>query len=400
MTCSDCRYGHRILHQDTRDHFWNPDTPRNSALEDHQFWMVETWFIDNWLPMMMMMAEYFQAVMVWETGEYKKIFDAENQLDAQRAFQMGQARAHKNYHPSEQMCSIGTAQRSLASSQRYAELSASAILKRITDRQLMSGQTITAEGSSSDAASRIDQRIRLNCNPADNSGDYGVICPTPADPGRMNRHLDMNLLRSASLTQDMDITQGPGGLQEDGTDITAFAINFTGEPMPRIDNSLLSNETTNRPEGDALLLDTRSIALHQSVLMWPYANIMSRQVSGGREAQPWIYASMQNLGYGDDEIYERLGERPSLNATEDVFVKSLQTPETINALAGETPANVARIEAQVLAFNVRQNERMLELLKMDEIVTAVIAENLLIEEQERIDSAIATAIRTTAQPIP
>ena len=66
-----------------------------------------------WVGGLQLMANQLTAVMTQQVFAIGKLFDAKHQLETQRLLQQKYARAHKDYHPSEQMCEIGTFSRDL-----------------------------------------------------------------------------------------------------------------------------------------------------------------------------------------------------------------------------------------------------------------------------------------------
>ncbi len=387
------------LHEITEDYFFNEATPAaDSELELTQLWMVETWFLENWLPMLMTMTEQLNVAMEMQTNMIGQFLDAKHQLETQRLFQELQAQAHKDYHPSEGMCTIGTNVRSLASSERYADLSTTAIANHTMQRQLLSGEKSTKESSGSDAQSRLTHYRNLHCNVADNNNGLEFLCQAD-QPARQNKDVDFTRTMETVLTLDMDFTaEGAGPPTPDEEDVFALASNlYASKPLPYMKDTWMSNEATNRNEGDSLYLDVRSIAAKRSVAMNSFATIAGMKTSGAPEVQPFLYAVVQDLGLPDEEIIQILGERPSYFAQMEVLTKKLYQNPNFYTNLYDKPVNVSRKAAALQAIGLMQDRDIYKTLIRSEALLSVLLEMKLIKEQERISSEIDSAVRGTAE---
>ena len=108
----------------------------DTTIENHRDWMLEVFWGDRiagndpgLLAAMMLMAEQLTANAIQQVEIIGTFFDAKHQLETQRLFQTLTARAHKDYHPSEELCEVATASRSLASSERSSDLTAMVFAK-------------------------------------------------------------------------------------------------------------------------------------------------------------------------------------------------------------------------------------------------------------------------------
>lgn len=386
------------LHTITEDYFYNPATPAvDSELELTQLWMVDTWFLEHWLPMLMMMTEQLNVAMEMQTNMIGQFLDAKHQLETQRLFQELQAQAHKDYHPSEGMCTIGTNVRSLASSERYADLSTTAIANHTMQRQLLSGQKSTKESSGSDSQSRLDQFRTTYCNVADNNNGLEYLCQGD-DPERQNKDVDFTRTMETVLTLDMDFTAEGADLTPEEQDVFALASNlYASKPLPYMKDTWMSNEATNRNEGDSLYLDVRSIAAKRSVAMNSFATIAGMKTSGAPEVQPFLFAVVQDLGLPDEEIVELLGERPSYFAQMEVLTKKLYQNPNFYTNLYDKPVNVTRKAAALQAIGLMQDRDIYKSLIRSEALLSVLLEMKLIKEQERLNSEIDSAVRGTAE---
>jgi len=108
----------------------------DTTIDNHRDWMINVFWGDRvagndpgLLAAMMLMAEQLTANAIQQVEIIGTFFDAKHQLETQRLFQTLTARAHKDYHPSEELCEVGTASKSLASSERSSDLAAMVFAK-------------------------------------------------------------------------------------------------------------------------------------------------------------------------------------------------------------------------------------------------------------------------------
>jgi len=130
----------------------------DTTIDNHRDWMIDVFWGDRaagndpgLLAAMMLMAEQLTANAIQQVEIIGTFFDAKHQLETQRLFQTLTARAHKDYHPSEELCEVAT-------------------------RQLLSRDTLEAGGTETDQRSRLVQFIRRFCNPNDNSRNLNFLC--------------------------------------------------------------------------------------------------------------------------------------------------------------------------------------------------------------------------------
>src|SRR5688572_27747737 len=107
----------------------------------NQFQLQRSWIVSEYfklfiLPAMMVMTTQLTSTMMHQVQIIGSLLDAKHQLESHRLFQQLTAQAHKDYHPSEGMCAIGTNVRSLATSERRSDLGQIAFSQRVIQRQL------------------------------------------------------------------------------------------------------------------------------------------------------------------------------------------------------------------------------------------------------------------------
>ena len=391
-----------MMHIQTRLNF-------DMEMEMTKMWVENMWFINNILPAMMMMTEQLSTIAMQQVEMIGMFLDAKHQLETQRLFQELTAEAHKDYMPSEGVCTIGTAVRSLAASERSSEYNTHVVAERTMQRQLLSGDVVSKEGDISDAKSRLQQFVDVYCDPADNFNGLNLLCQDQAraTPVRRNRDIDYTRTMESPLTLSMNFMPGAeadtglGPQSFDEEDVFALAANlFAHETPPAFKDTWMSNsEGAIREEGAALYMDMRAVAAKRSVAQNSYAAIAGMKSSGAPEVQPFLYAIVQEFGLPHEEIALILGASPSYFAQMEVLTKKLyQNPNFYSDLY-DKPANVDRKAAALQAIALMQDRDTYRSLLRSEAMLAVLLEMKLIKEQQRVNSEISSLTRAAPAAI-
>lgn len=376
-----------------------PDTEQHftDELENHIIWMVETFYRDTaqgtppgLLAAIMLMTEQLTTNAMLQVEIIGSLFDAKHQLETQRLFQTLTARAHKDYHPSEELCVVGTAARPLAASERKADLVSTAISKRSVDRQLLSKHTIEmTDGIATDQRSRLAQFIKRYCNPNDNSGNLDLLCKKGgANNAYKNKDINYTSTIDLPLTLDIDFTDP--GVTHDERAVFALTANLIGhESMPNVPADTLITKDGLPAYGPSALayLDSRALVAKRSVATNSLAAITALKSNGNPEAKPFIYALIQELSpdrFSAKDIKDLIGENPSYYAQMDVLTKKIyQNPKFYSDLY-DKPANVLRKEVAIQATELMQKRDIFRSFLRSEATLAVMLETALLKEQEKI----------------
>ena len=202
-----------------------------SEMTGEKVWMISIFWEDNLLPAMMMMADQLTAVAMQQMQIVGSFLDSKHQLETQQLIQEIAARTHKDYHPSVGMCEFGSGAKSLAASERRAEVNAVVMSQRSQDRQLGAVNTAAATGEDGDKEARIRQFREKFCDRRDNNDGLNYMCdwnqdgnPGPnigaADPVRMNKDIDYIRTVDAPWTLNMDLVgAGAGALTNEEEEI-------------------------------------------------------------------------------------------------------------------------------------------------------------------------------------
>ncbi len=93
------------------------------------------------LPALQSLTQQLEQAAAMELVTIGSFLDAENQLETQLLFQELTAKAHKDYHPSMGMCTIGTTVQGLAAAGGNSEIVARTLAQRSLRRQLNNANT-------------------------------------------------------------------------------------------------------------------------------------------------------------------------------------------------------------------------------------------------------------------
>ena len=356
-----------------------------------------------WVATLQMMTSQLTAAMMDQVTAVGMLFDAKHQLEVQREFQRLTAQAHKDYHPSAQMCVVGTFVRSLTESERYSDLTQIALSERMLDRETISGDVLTLEGSTSDYRSRLDHFIEKSCNEKDAGkgpdGNYGLsnLCKNGnKDAKRKDMDVDYTTQISAPLTIDIDFVKGgePTAAEED---IMALLNNlFYNDPFPEIEPSKTQLKGMSQP-----LQNMRSIIAMRGIAQNSIANIVAEKTASpdAASAMPFIRALIKEFGLDQTEIDKLFGENPSYYAQMEILTKTLyQHPHFVMNLY-DKPTNVKRIRAAMRAIKLMQDRDINEAMLRREMLLSMILEIRIREYQAEVLDSIRGQLGTGRGPV-
>lgn len=367
----------------------------------HRTWMVEVFFEQHILPALMLFAEQISAAAMGQVVSVGMFLDAKHQLETQRLFQQMMAEAHKDYQPSEGLCTFGTNVRSLAASDRNVDLTAMGISNRVLQRELLSGSSVSGGGQTSDYLSRIAQFRALYCNQADNGRGLQLLCPQgSAQIGRRNNDINYTAVLESPLTLQLDFTaQGNpdhanndhiNTVSTDEEDIFALSANlYAHNVAPTVPQSFLSDENgIANPQGINHYINIRSIAAKRSVARNSFASIAAMKSQGEAEVQPYLYAIMREMGVAEAEVPIYLGERPSYYAQMEILTKKLYQNPSFYTELYDKPANVDRKLVSMQAIDLMQRRDIYRSVLRSEAILAVMLETALGEQQDKVSNEI------------
>ena len=342
-----------------------------------------------------------------------RFFDAKNQLETRRLYFKLQAEAHKDYHPSEELCYFGTVARSLAATESRGNLNALALSKYALERQIGYSGLASAGSSSMDRDGRWTQFVSAYCNPRDNawrgqgSGldqacdrdgvDNGGLNSGATNRNRVNIDIDYTRLVEIPRTIDVNFSDA-AVLSDEDEDVLALSSNLYGHiaPSRRITLELLKKY----PAARMLYMNQRSIFAKRAVAQSTFSAIIGMKSegtiadeAGAGPADPvgrYIGAVIRELNPGmtDDEIYEITGENPSYYAQLEVLGKKIfQNPDFFANLY-DKPANVERKGVAMKAIELMIDRALFESELRQEMMMSVMLSSRLNKYKRTIDSEL------------
>ncbi|MEZ5919626.1 MAG: hypothetical protein R3D66_06970 [Alphaproteobacteria bacterium] len=376
-----------------------------SEFTAHRVWLVSIFWEDNLLPALMMMSDQLTAVAMQQVQIIGSFFDAKHQMETQQLFGEMRARAHKDYHPSVGMCQFGSGIRSLAATERQAELNAHVLSQRSQDRALGNANTAAAEGNDNDKSSRLKQFREKYCDPEDNNSGLKYLCDHDQDnnPGngqvgaadkhRMNKDIDFVRTVEFPWTLDVDFTDTV--LKDEEEDIMALSANLYGtDVFKRPSPSLFKSDSAGALE--RAYLDARSVLAKRSVAENSFNAITSMKATGTGGSRDFLAALLEELGVGTTgsppDIDKLLGQdssgnpiNPSYYAQMEILTKKIyQNPDFYTNLY-DTPANVDRKGVALQAIALMQKFDMFKSYLRSEANLSVLLELAVMDLQEEIE---------------
>lgn len=335
-----------------------------------------------WVAAFQLMTEQMSANMMAQIQMVGMMFDAKEQLEAQRDIQRLTAQAHKDYHPSEEMCEIGTMVRDLADTQTRAKLTKMTVSNRLLARELSTGDVLTAEGEKSDFDSRMKDFRDNFCNQADNAHGLDYLCKGKDAPKEWkNRDINYTATLETPLTLDANFLDTTTTKEEQAV-LSLVTYLFMHKPPAEIPPDRANFEKFKAP-----YQELRSVIAMRGVARSSIANIISQKTVGPEnegKGTPFIMALLKQMGLDDTEIKKMIGENPSYFAQMEVLTKTIYQDPTFIANLYDKPANVKRIRAAMQAIKLMQDRDIHEALMRREMLMSMILEVRLRQYQERL----------------
>lgn len=366
----------------------------------HREWVATTFFRENVLPALMKMTEQLSTVTMQQAQIIGSFFDAEQQMETQRLFQQMEAAAHKDYQPSEGVCKIGTAARSLASSERNAELAASAIAARATQRNLRAA-SLLSEKVERDKDARLEQYKKIYCNPADQGNELKILCGNGGPKiGRRNKDVDYTRTVEVPLTIGADFTNPGPRAPDDAEDIFALSSNLYGHNIISVTQALANQNGEPNPNAVNRYLDIRALQAKRSVAHNSFAAIAAMKTQGSAASAPYMKELLKELSIPDEDITSLLGDKPSYFAQMEVLTKKLYQNPAFYTELYDKPANVQRKGAALQAIELMQDRDLYRSLLRSEAMLSVLLESQLMREQRAINPVLKGSGSTSGAAAP
>lgn len=341
-----------------------------------------------WVATLQVMTSQLTAVMMEQVLAVGSFFDAKQQLETQRLYRQKHAQAHKDYHPSEQMCEIGTFSRNLANTEKRAELTKTAMAQSSLSRMLGTGNVTT--GDEFDEKSKMIDYLDKFCSPNDNGNQNSAICNN-TDQSRMNA--DINYTQTIGMPLTIPLNMLDDDTKPEEENLFALLDNLVmHDAFPWKSKNAINQLRFREP-----YQDMRSLIAMRSVVQNSFSHIISEKTespeSNEESNAPFLKALMREMGLNDEEIIETIGENPSYYAQMDVLTKKIyQHPEFIANLY-DKPANVKRMKAALTAVKLMQDRDIHNAMQRREMLMSLLLEiQLRRDQQELLTQDIPSAI--------
>ncbi|MCB1530360.1 MAG: hypothetical protein H6853_01200 [Rhodospirillales bacterium] len=351
-----------------------------------------------WVKAFMMMTSQLTATMIDQVYGIGMIFDAKQQLEIQRDLQELYAEAHKDYHPSEQMCEIGTLIRNLADTEKRADLTQVALNNRVLERELVSGLALSVEGEDSDTNSRFEHFKEIYCNEYDNGNGLDYLCKDGnKDSVRKNRDIDYTTTLEAPLTLKIDFLEGGSPTQDERNVMALVNYLFQHNPFPDIGETYMTMKSFTKP-----YQDMRSVIAMRGVARNSIASFIAQKTEGPEpedgesNAAPYIYALLTEFGWDKEEIEKMFGEKPSYYAQMEIMTQKIFQHPNFYMNLYDKPANVKRVRAAIRAIKTMQDRDIHEAMMRREMLLSMILELRVREQQRAAVNKIKKTLLNTA----
>lgn len=358
--------------------------------------------IEHFVRPMQLMTEQLTAVGMQQVMAIGTFLDAKQQLENQRTHQMLKAEAVKDYHPSEQMCRIGSYVRSLPSIEQKRQHDQFALNDILIEHSLNRVNTTGALGGEGDYEHRLTQFKETYCNPFDNNGALDILCTHAGGVGaidkrRINSDIDYARTLETPYTLDIDFSDStPTDTEED---IVALGRNLYW-PDAFVNSSNKELEDNKQYYMRARALRALNNLAHNSfshyVAMkskapdppagvtpgWAYMKTLMREMISPENPPPGTGSAI------DRNIERMIGENPSYYAQMDILTKKIfQNPNFYTNLY-DKPANIDRINASLEAISIMQmRDHYLASLRREMLMSGLI-ENQIITDAEVIQGEL------------
>ena len=343
----------------------------------------------KWVASWMKMTQQYTSNMMHQMWIIGGIFDAKHQLEVQRLFQQMNNRAHKDYHPSDQMCRFGTNTRSIGASDEVGRVNAQVLATILLNRELMATKTASSSGSLQDKVARIRQFKKTYCDIYDNNQRLKEMCRLTAKydgedfergapDERTNKDIDYTRTIDNRYTLNIDFTNQSATDEE--IDVIALTKNlFAHDLYNPVGGNLLEREF-NPDEYQ----DIRSVVAMRGIARNSIGHIVGQRSRGRPAVGSFIKVLVQELGVPESEINQFLGEQPSYFAQMEVLTRKMYQNPSFYSNLYTKPGNVVRAGVAMKAVQLMQDRDRFEGALRREMLLAMILEVKLRQAQDEL----------------
>lgn len=387
-------------------------------LEDHvnseQNWILDEFFEDYWVVGVAELREFLVAFGMYQVEMVGMFMDAKQHLETRRLFNQMTAEAHRDYHPSEDLCWYGTNSRSLAATERRGDINKLFLSERSLNRQLGVFSAPGASGNEVDDGIRWHKFVNENCDPKDNawtaagSGlDFacdrdGLGAGTAAGAATLDRkNRDINYTRlldePRTLAVNFADTNTPTTVPADEQDVLSMSSFLFGDTvLPRE----LTRESLKKDDAAEVYVAMRSIIAKRSVAQNSFNAIVALKSEGTNgspatatpEVGTFMAALIRDLmpaTPADADVYAILGRNPSYYAQLEFLAKKIYQSPRFFADLYDKPANVDRKSVAMKAVDLMLDRALYESELRQEMILSVLLSSDLTPEYRKINKDLA-----------
>lgn len=356
---------------------------------DWEYWQMYV------LPAFMMMGEQLSAVGTQQMMIIGTFLDAKEAMETQRDLQVLHAKAHKDYHPSLEMCEFGTRVKTMAATERKGEMTKTIMSERFIDRMTSNSGGVSS-GNSGDDSNRLKQYIENYCNVYDFGNKNDMFCSghinpttmTTAQRNRLNKDIDYVKTIYRPWTLDVDFTNAAASADKE--DVTAMAANLYGyEGFIGVDPQALANSPRNTPNSlQRAYLDMRAVIAKESVAESSFNSLVALKSAGTAGSQTFLRNYLEQLGIPSAEAQELIGANPSYYAQMEILTKKAYQGSAFYTNLYDTPANVERKGVAMQAIGLMQKFDLLKSNLRTEASLSVLLELAVASMQDELEDAV------------
>lgn len=374
----------------------------DDEVTNHEDWFENTFWDNNFLPGLQKLSEQISGAIVMEARMIGGFMDAQNHLNAQLALQELQAKAMKNYQPSEAVCQFGTVTKSLAASQARARNNQLVLSERSQARQLGKVYTAGAKSSQDDRIARLNQFKTRFCDIQDNDTGMSKLCGATGGPS--TRHnLDIDFVRTVDTKPTLNIDFTDATLTDDEQDVIALANNLYSHDVFR---RFSAGELKEKGAKDyrTVYMDQRALIAKRNVAENSFNNLVAMKSAGTASSRTYLRQVLTNLGMsvGDvDRFMASAGAtpgpavtvNPSYSAQMEILTKKIYQDPAFYVNLVDKPANVQRQYAAMQSFGLMQQRDIFETIIRSEMLLSVIVEMEIGKYQDDIQNRLNSAMQ-------
>lgn len=353
--------------------------------------------VKNYNGALMMMTEQLTAVNMKFVQIIGSFFDADMHLSTQRKHQELTARAHKDYHPSTQMCRFGTFAKSLTNLEERVKNNTLGLNKVMNSYYTAPENITTALGGTIDIERRVEQFRSVYCDPSDNDGSLASICRRDDEPiERMNADIDYIRTFDVPLTLDINFTNT--GDENNTTeaytdteeDIVALARNlYWTDPLIFEDPDQIEKKKPQFPDVRNAIA-VHNVA-HNSLVTIAGLKARNKTVTNANKPDTsghFMIKMMEELGISEGEAEDVLGEFPSYYAHMEVLTNKIYQNPNFYTNLYDKPANVKRVGVTLDAIKLMHGWDRYESALRREMLTSLLLEESLSDKARDLNDRI------------